>query len=83
MRSPYAELWSLPVRVRDPQLVQLTHVLSGRRAPTWVVVNGTSLGTWGVDASAAQNVLEADYRPATTIGAYVIWRQRGRRAAVR
>ncbi|QIG43646.1 hypothetical protein G5V58_13540 [Nocardioides anomalus] len=74
LRSPYEELWSLPVRVRDPRLTELTHVLDGRRAPTWVVVDGTSLATWGVDASTAQTVLDTRYAPATTIGSYVVWR---------
>jgi len=75
MHSPYEELWSLPVRVRDPSLSGLTHVLRGRHAPTWVVVSGTSLATWGVDATIAERVLEQDYRPATTIGSYVVWQR--------
>jgi hypothetical protein len=74
LRSPYEQLWSLPVRVRDPRLQELTRVLEGRRAPTWVVVNGSSLATWGVDATTAQQVLDARYRRATTIGEYVVWR---------
>ncbi|SEC25227.1 hypothetical protein SAMN04489844_1956 [Nocardioides exalbidus] len=73
--SPYGELWSLPVRVRDSSLTRLTHVLSGRRAPTWVVVAGGSLATWGVDPTTAQEVLDARYRPATTVGPYVVWRR--------
>jgi hypothetical protein len=74
LRSPYHLLWSLEVRVRDPQLHQLTHVMSGPHAPTWIVVNGTSLATWGVDPTSAQTVLDQRYRPATTIGDYVIWK---------
>ncbi len=73
MRSPYAELWSLPVRVRDPSLVGLTRVLLGRRAPTWVVVSGTSLATWGVDADAAQRALEERYGRVADVGSYVVW----------
>ena len=46
----------------------------GRTRPTWIVVNGTSLATWGVDPTAAQTVLDQRYRPATTIGEYVIWK---------
>jgi hypothetical protein len=60
--SPYPELWSLPVRVRDPQLVELTRVLTSVDRPTWVVVDGNSLATWGVDPSLAQPVLDRDYR---------------------
>ena len=73
LRSPYDLLWSLPVRVLDPRLRQLTHVLTGRHAPTWVVVSGSSLATWGVDATRAQAVLERRYHPVTTIGSYVVW----------
>ena len=81
LRSPYHLLWSLEVRVRDPQLHQLTHVMSGPHAPTWIVVNGSSLATWGVDASSAQAVLDRDYRAATTIGDYTIWKLRHRAPA--
>ncbi|RYB93684.1 hypothetical protein EUA93_04520 [Nocardioides oleivorans] len=75
--SPYRELWSLPVRVRDSSLAHLTEVLSGRHAPTWVVVAGHSLATWGVDPTTAQQVLDARYRPATTVGPYVVWKRVG------
>jgi hypothetical protein len=75
LRSPYEHLWSLPVRVRDSSLAELTRVLRGRQAPTWVVVSGTSLATWGVDATTAERVLEAEYRRATSIGPYVVWRR--------
>lgn len=82
LRSPYLFLWSLPVRVRDPELLQLSRVMSGRRAPTWVVVDGSSLATWGVDAASAQTVLDERYRPATTLGSYVVWRLRRHTALV-
>jgi hypothetical protein len=38
------------------------------------VVDGSSLATWGVDATSAQTVLDERYRPATTLGSYVVWR---------
>ena len=50
LRSPYPDLWSLPVRVHDPDLADLTALLDGPDRPTWLVVAGASLGTWGVDA---------------------------------
>jgi hypothetical protein len=83
LRSPYHLLWSLEVRVRDPQLHQLTHVMSGPHAPTWIVVNGSSLATWGVDPTSAQTVLDQRYRPATTIGDYAIWKHKRRAPLVR
>jgi hypothetical protein len=75
LRSPYEQLWSLPVRVRDPSLAELTRVLEGRHAPTWVVVPGPSLATWGVDAETAQRALDEHYRPETSVGPYVVWRR--------
>jgi hypothetical protein len=74
--SPYDELWSLPVRVRDPRLADFRRTLTGPGAPTWVVVSGTSLATWGVNATSAQQVLERRYRQQTAIGDYVIYRLR-------
>jgi hypothetical protein len=59
--SPYPQLWSLPVRVRDPHLSDFTRVLRGPERPTWVVVRG-SLDTWGIDPSRAEPVLRRDYR---------------------
>lgn len=81
LRSPYEELWSLPVRVRDPDLVSLTRVLDGPDAPTWVVVSGSSLATWGVDATTAERSLTTRYRRLRTIGGYVVWRLTGQPAA--
>jgi hypothetical protein len=68
LSSPYAELWSLPVRVRDPHLDRLTAILRGPDRPTWIVVDGGSLRTWGVDASTARRVVQRHYRPVHTVG---------------
>jgi hypothetical protein len=68
LTSPYEQLWSLPVRVRDPRLHELAGVLTGDDAPRWVVVSGSSLATWGVDPTAAQTVLDAHYREVTSDG---------------
>lgn len=76
LSSPYPELWSLPVRVRDPDLVQFTHLLEGASRPTWVVVDGASLATWGVDPSTAQLVLAQNYRAVHTAGDWHIYHVR-------
>jgi hypothetical protein len=76
LSSPYPELWSLPVRVRDPALVQFTQVLSGADRPTWVVVDGASLATWGVDPALAEPVLEQNYRAVQAIGDWHIYHLR-------
>jgi hypothetical protein len=76
LSSPYPLLWSLPVRVRDPHLTELTRVLAGPDRPTWVVVDGETLGTWGVDAVHAQSVLERDYEVVHIDGDWHIYRRR-------
>jgi hypothetical protein len=72
--SPYPDLWSLPVRVHDPDLTALGDLLSSPARPTWLVVAGTSLGTWGVDAAAADRLLDEHYERATTAGDWTIYR---------
>ncbi len=74
LSSPYEHLWSLPVRVRDPRLDGLREVLE-RDRPTWVLVSGPTLRTWGVDAAAAQVVLERDYAVAAVIGDRYVYRR--------
>lgn len=76
--SPYEELWSLPVRVRDPRLVELTRVLTGPHRPTWVAVSGDTLGTWGIDARRGETVLGRDYREVAVEGDYQVWLVDGR-----
>lgn len=61
LQSPYPQLWSLPVRVRDPRLQHFTRVLRSPQRPTWIVTFGARLGTWGVDASSAERVLAQRY----------------------
>jgi hypothetical protein len=68
LTSPYPQLWSLPVRVRDPRLTELAAVLRSDRRPTWLVVAGDSLDTWGVDSTDAQRVADRYYQPRTVIG---------------
>lgn len=73
MSSPYEHLWSLSVRVRDPRLSELMAVMGEPHAPQWVVVAGASLDTWGVDATAAEQVLRQHYRLATSIGTWRVF----------
>lgn len=61
LTSPYPHLWSLPVRVRDPQLHDLAAVLAGPDRPDWLVMTGSSIATWGVDEDAAQPLVERYY----------------------
>ena len=76
LSSPYPELWSLPVRVRDPDLTQFDTVLEGTARPSWVVVSGSSLGTWGVDAGTAQSLLDREYHPVQVVGDWHVYHLR-------
>lgn len=61
LTSPYEHLWSLPVRVRDPQLVELTAVLNGPDAPTWVLA-WNDLNAWGISPDTARAVITSRYQ---------------------
>ncbi|SFB75110.1 hypothetical protein SAMN04487968_101307 [Nocardioides terrae] len=75
--SPYRYLWSLPVRVRDPHLAGLTAVLRSSHRPTWVVVQGTSLDSWAIDAGTAQEELDRRYRLVAAQGEWHFFRAVG------
>jgi hypothetical protein len=75
LESPYPDLWSLPVRVRDPKLHRLAALLSGPERPTWLVVAGTSLATWGVDPTAARPYVDAHYAHMEDVAGYTIYRK--------
>lgn len=72
MDSPYENLWSLPIRVRDPELTGLVDVLRGPEAPVWVV-EWSDFDTWAVDASALKVVVDDHYRPVATPCDHVVW----------
>lgn len=76
LHSPYEYLWSLPVRVRDPQLHRLRAVLAAPSAPRWVVVDGGSLDTWGVDADNAQQYLLRHYVETVSYDNWHVWERR-------
>jgi hypothetical protein len=73
--SPYPYLWSLPVRVHDPDLHRLADVLAGPAAPTWLVMSGSSLSSWGIDDTAAEPYVDARYDLATRAGRFTIYRR--------
>lgn len=75
LQSPYPELWSLPVRVRDPRLTQFTRILDDpQRRPTWVITQGPNLATWGVESRQAQRTLLRHYRLVRDVGSHRIYR---------
>lgn len=66
LTSPYANLWSLPVKTLDPQLTGLNRTLTGPSAPTWVVT-GSTVRSWGLDTARTSTILARDYRQVSTI----------------
>jgi hypothetical protein len=61
MHSPYRHLWSLPMRTLDPRLAELRRLLSGTRAPTWVVM-WVSMDAWDGTGAVLEPLLENRYR---------------------
>ncbi len=49
--SPYAYLWSLPIKTRDPHLADLYAVLAGPAAPTWSQRSTASRSTCSTDCT--------------------------------
>ncbi|GAB3038042.1 hypothetical protein GCM10011376_35200 [Nocardioides flavus (ex Wang et al. 2016)] len=76
LSSPYEYLWSLPVRVRDPELTELGAVMTGPDAPRWVVVAGDSVDSWGLHAGATQRLLERHYLEQVAYGDWHVWQHR-------
>jgi hypothetical protein len=58
----YAFMWTLPMRVLDPQLADLRKLLSGPDAPTFVLAP-TPLNTWDIDPHGlVQQTLDEHYQ---------------------
>ncbi len=74
--SPYADLWSLPVRVRDPRLQRLTGVLVGPQAPDWLLVYHT-LETWGIQPGRAERAVAQRYRQVAEVCGYRVYLRDG------
>jgi hypothetical protein len=63
----YPFLWTLPMRVLDPQLAHLRELLSGPEAPTFVLAP-TPLDTWDIDPNGlAQRTLDQHYQQVATV----------------
>lgn len=66
LRSPYEQLWSLPVKILDPRLSRLDGVLTGASAPTWLVT-GPTVRSWGLQTTRTRAIIDRDYRHVRTI----------------
>jgi len=62
LRPAYRYIWSLPTRVLDPKLNQLTRTLTGPSAPTWLV-QWNSFTSWDIDnRNRLASAVDAHYR---------------------
>ncbi|MTB87958.1 hypothetical protein H9L21_03515 [Aeromicrobium senzhongii] len=75
LESPYPYLWSLPVRALDPDLDQLSDVLEGPDAPTWIV-DWSGFDDWGVDAQRLIDVVQERYRVIAQVCGRDVWLDR-------
>ena len=75
MSSPYANLWSLPIRTRDPHLTDLHTVLAGRHRPTWLVVL-RHVSSWGLDTSRLARLVGTHYHPVADCGGVHVYLRR-------
>lgn len=73
----YPYIWTLPMRVRDPQLTELKALLSGPHAPTFVL--GTlPLNSWDIDADGSlQRTLGRSYVQAGDVCGTQVYLRRG------
>ena len=82
MSSPYPLLWSLPVRVLDPQLHELARLLASSDRPTWLVTGRSGLDGWGLHPSqSVLNEFARHYRPVAELDGLVVYLTRGRHLA--
>jgi hypothetical protein len=77
LRPAYAYLWSLPMRVLDPELVRVRALVASNAGPTWIVQEG-NLNWLGLDPLGRLGaVLFRNYRIVGTACEYAIWLRKG------
>jgi len=74
----YPYLWSLPMRVLDPQLDLLTRTVSSPTAPTWLV-QWEGFNSWGIDAdNRLATAVSRRYRQVATVCGVAVLLRHGR-----
>ena len=79
LSSPYAYLWSLPMRTLDPDLAELEALIGGDAPPTWIV-EWVGFRHWDEPDGApprAAGRRSATSAPGTACGDRAIWLLRG------
>lgn len=76
MRGPYPYMWSLPTRVKDPELQLAKRVLSGPNAPHWVTVHEDTPVFWDDTARETRRQVETNYIEHGAVGSWHVWERR-------
>ena len=77
LKPAYTHMWSLPLRVLDPHLTDLTSQMRGPRAPTWFV-QGAPLNSWNIDRlGTLQRTRDQRYRLVATVCGVPIYLLKG------
>jgi hypothetical protein len=76
LRSPYPYLWSLPVRVLDPDVDRLEATLGGPEAPSWIMQT-SGFDSLGVDQDQGLRMqVQASYRIVAEVCGKPVWLRR-------
>lgn len=77
LRPAYPYIWTLPMRVRDPRLTALRALLSGPRAPTFVLTP-SPLDAWNIDPEGhTRQVIDRFYRQVAEVCGSPVYLRRG------
>ena len=77
LRPGSQQLWSLPARTIDPQLLQLNADLLGATPPTWVI-QVMPVNTWGLDPEhRLMATLSLSYRKVAEVCGFPVYLHRG------
>jgi hypothetical protein len=77
LTTPYPYAWSLPIRTLDPHLSRLGRLVSGPRAPTWIVA-WDDLSSWELDpADRFATDVAHHYRVVGDICGHQVWLHQG------
>ena len=75
LRATYPYSWSLPLRVRDPDLVELTALLDAPDRPEWLVEMG-SFAWWGIATEEFEEAVAEHYRPVADVCGHGVYLRR-------
>lgn len=73
LRNPYPYIWSLPMRVNDPDLRVARRVLAGPDTPRWFVVHDDTPLWWDDEARPARDYVNRHYAKRTELGDWHIF----------